>query len=335
MKYISNNTKIILFINGKSISIEKTDKRYPKIVKVFELPVSEQEDAVLKVLEPTEVSVKSIHGQNGFEVVGDDIFYKGEKLPNAFATKIKSIIRDGLPLEHFEKFWENLEQNPSYSVLHETGFIDFLEYAELPITEDGYFLAYRGVQDDYYSKSGNPATKVLQGTVNERGQIYNGIGEVIEVKRNGVIEDRSIACAHIGSLHIGSKDYATSWASKVIVVKVNPKDVVSVPYDCNAQKCRVSKFEVLYDYEGEIESSVVDSKGGETIVTNDSKERNDFIDKISNYLNRKADTCNEVTVRQIQNSFSPIWPSKESILDALQQLGYFWTDQDGVLVVEL
>lgn len=332
MKYITNNTKIILFINGKSISVEKTDKRYAKIVKVFELPTSEQEEAVLKVLEPSEVSIKSIHGQNGFEVVGEDIFYKGEKLPNAFATKIKSIIRDGLPLEHFEKFWERLDLNPSNTAIEE--LVDFLSYRELPITEDGCFLAYKGVAPDYYSIQGNTSTKVLQGTVNSSGKIYNGVGETIQVRRRDVCDNRD-ECASSG-LHAGSLNYASGWGSRVVVVKIDPQHVVSVPIDSQAQKIRVEQYEVLSDYEAEIESSVVDSKGQETIVSNDSKNRNEFIDRVSTYLNNKADKgFDQVTVRMIQNSFSPIWPSKESILDSLQHLGYFWTTQDGVIIVEL
>jgi len=332
MKYITNNTKIILFINGKSISVEKTDKRYPKIVKVFELPSSEQEDAVLKVLEPAEVSVKSIHGQNGFEVVDEDIFYKGEKLPNAFATKIKSIIRDGLPLEHFEKFWENLKENPSANSINE--LIDFLSNKELPITDDGFFIAYKGVDHGYYSIHGNLDTKVLTGNVDASGRIYNAVGEYISVARNQVDDDRNKHCSF--GLHCGALGYSQSFGSKTVVVKVNPKDVVSVPTDCSFMKCRVCAYEVVSEYTHEIESSVVDSKGQETIVTNDTKDRNQFIEKISTYLNRRADRgYEEATVRQIQNSFSPAWPSKESILDALQHLGYFWSEIDGVLVVEL
>lgn len=332
MKYITNNTKIILFIGGKSITVEKTDKRYPKIVKVFELPTSEQEDAVLKVLQPEAVLVKSIHGQNGFEVVDEDIFYKGEKLPVAFATKIKSIIRDGLPLEHFEKFWENLKENPSANSINE--LIDFLSNRELPITDDGFFIAYKGVENNYYSVHGNLDTKVLTGKVDKSGRIFNGIGEYISVARNQVDDDRNKHCSF--GLHVGQLGYVNGFGSKKIVVKVNPRDVVSVPTDSSFMKCRVCAYEVVSEYGGEIESSVVDSKGEETIIPNDSKERNEFIDRVSAYLNRKIDAgVEEVTVKQIQNSFSPKYPSKESVLDAVQDLGFYFRQEGSTYIVEL
>lgn len=332
MKYITNNTKIILFIKGKAISVEKTDKRYSKIVKVFDLPVDEQEDKVLEILEPVEVSIKTIHGKNGFEVVDHDIFYKGEKLPNAFATKIKSIIRDELPLTHFEKFWVNLQQNPSANSINE--LIDFLSNKELPITDDGFFIAYKGVDNKYYSIHGNTNTKVLTGTVDESGKIYNGVGEYISVARNQVDDDRNQHCSF--GLHVGQLTYCQSFGSKTMVVKINPKDVVSVPTDSSFMKCRVCAYEVVSEYIYEIESSVVDSSGQETILTSDVNDRNEFITKISTYLDNKFDKgATQATVRMIQNSFSPIWPSKGSILDALQSLGYYWTIQDGVIVIEL
>jgi hypothetical protein len=332
MKYAINTEAITLFIKGSNIRIEKTNKKYPKIVKVFSLPKEEQEQAVLAIINDAAPNIeKVISEKEGFEVRGTDIFYKNEKLPKAFADKILSIIRDGLPLDHFEKFWENLEKNPSaQSVLELT---EFLDYKELPITEDGHFLAYKGVSSDYFSVHGNTETKVILGTVNSTGRIYNGIGEVIEVRRRDVDDDRDKHCSY--GLHAGSLAYARGFAPKLIVVKINPADVVSVPSDCGCQKVRVSKYEVIADFVEEIQSSVVDEEGQETIVPNLTKERTEFINKVDTYLqNKSKQSITEVTVRQIQNSFSPEWATKQQVLDALQELGvYFWVE-DGVTYVD-
>ena len=323
MTYLTNASAIILFFdNGEKARVEKTDKNYAKILKTFELPKEDQEQAIRNVLKPLEITKQSIK-HDKFEVVGDTVLYQGEELPPALVTKVLSIVRDGLPLEHFEKFWQRLEQNPSSSSVNE--LIDFLSYKELPITDDGHFIAYRGVNADYYSVHGNTQTKVLQGTVDSQGRILNAIGETIEVSRRQVDDNRDIGCSF--GLHVGSLDYASSWGPKVIVVKVDPADVVSVPKDCSCQKCRVSKYEVLYDFVGEITASVVSDDGEDDIVTNDENERQEFVEKVSKYINRKIEEgYDEITVRQIQNSFSPIWPSRESILDALQELWYDWDD---------
>lgn len=335
MKYIVNAKAIILFLDNKPVRLEKSDTRYPKIIKFFDEPEDEQETYVKNVLAPLEVKLDTIHGKDGFEVVEGDVFYKGEKLPNALATKVKSIVREGLPLTHFEKFWENLSLNPSSTSINE--LVDFLEYKELPITEDGHFIAYKGVKADFYSIHGNSNTKVIKGTVNGSGQILNSVGEEIEVTRRDVDDDRNNHCSF--GLHVGALAYASSFGSggKLLIVKVNPKDVVSVPKDYSCQKCRVSAYKVVAEYTAEIESPVVDEDGEETIVPSARKERNDFIDRIATYLdNRRDDGWDEVSIRQIQNACSPDYPTRNTVLEALQELSENWyKDDDGVIVVEL
>ncbi len=335
MKYIVNAKAIVLFLDNKQVRIEKTDNRYPKIIKFFDLPEAEQEDYVRGQLSPVSVKLDAIHGKDGFEVVGEEVFYKGESLPNALATKIRSIVREGLPVTHFEKFWENLSENPSATSVSE--LLEFLEYKELPITEDGCFIAYKGVAGDLYSIHGNTKTKVLKGTVDTSGRIYNGVGEEIVVTRREVDDDREKHCSY--GLHVGSLDYASSFGSGgvLLVVKVNPKDVVSVPSDYSCQKCRVSAYKVVSVYEGEIESPVVDEDGGETVVPSARKDRNNFIEKIKTYLdNKRAAGYDEVSIRQIQNACSPEYPSVNTVYEALQELCENWyVDDDGVTVVEL
>lgn len=335
MKYIVNTKALILFLDNKQVRVEKTDALYPKVIKFFDLPEDEQEDYVRGQLNPIEVKIDVLHGKDGFEVVDGEVYYKGEALPTALSTKIQSIVREGLPVAHFEKFWENLSQNPSATSVNE--LLEFLEYKELPITEDGHFIAYKGVAADLYSIHGNSKTKVVTGLVDPSGRIYNGVGEVIEVTRRDVDDKRENHCSY--GLHVGSLNYASSFGSggQLLVVKVNPKDVVSVPSDYNCQKCRVSAYKVVSLYEGEIEAPVVDADGGDTVVTNVRKARNEFIDRIETYLdNKRAAGYDEVSIRQIQNACSPDYPSVNTVYEALQELCENWyVDDDGVTVVEL
>jgi hypothetical protein len=332
MKYAINTTAITLFIKGRSIRVEKTDRKYPKVLEAFNLPLDEQEQFVEGIINETYSVENVVEKTEGFEFREGEIFYKNEKLPSAFSQKVKSIVRDGLPLDNFEKFWSNLEQNPSAQSVEE--LTQFLEYKELPITEDGCFLAYKGVQDDYYSLHGNLETKVLQGIVNERGQIYNGIGEVVEVRRRDVDDDRNKHCSN--GLHCGSLEYARGFAPRLILVKVNPADVVSVPTDYSCQKCRVSKYEVVSDFVEEITASVVKENGDNDVVPDVQKERQEFIDRIARYLsNKREQGFDQVTLRQIQNSLSPEWATKQEVIDALQALGEYYHVEDGVTYIDL
>lgn len=320
MKYIVNQQAIVFFSNGKPIRIEKSAPEYGRIMKCFDLPDAEQDDAINTILkEKTEGFAR-----DGFEIDPTEVTYQGERLPTALADKVRSICSEGLPVKLFAKFWESLQANPSANSVRQ--LYDFLAYKELPITEDGCFIAYKGVQKDGWSCHGNKNTKVLQGEVDSAGKIKNNVGNTIEVLRRDVDDERSNHCSF--GLHVGSLAYAESFAPKVLVVKVNPADVVSVPEDCSCQKCRVSKYEVIDSFDSEIFASVTDSDGN-PIESEEDYEHNEFLNRIERYLcNKAAEGLDEVSVQAIQNSFSPEYPSRIRVLDALNELDYVWYETD-------
>lgn len=333
MTYIINSSAIILFINGKSERVEKTSSLYPRILECFQLPKDQQEEAVKDVLSPKQtLTLPTIPNESGFQQLADgSITYKGQRLPKSLQQKVESIVKEKLPLEPFEKFWELLQQNPSNSSVEE--LIDFLSYRELPITEDGYILAYKGVGRDYFSVKGNTTTTVIKGTVDFGGKIYNGIGEEIEVLRRDVDDNRENECSH--GLHVGSYDYASSWGDRTLVVKVNPADVVSVPKDCQFQKCRVSKYVVISEIEREIVNPVCDDNA-EPILDNAGKEYSEEVSRIDAYLSKKREEgVDHLPIRSIQCIFSPKWISREKVLAALQELDYFFYQEDGVWYVDI
>jgi len=114
----------------------------------------------------------------------------------------------------------------------------------LTFTEDGCFIGYRGAQ----MMNGVPCS-IHQGPaivdgVNVNGHVPNADGSVVEMPRSMVQHDPAVGCA--SGLHVGTYDYARGWAHDVLLtVKVNPRDVVSVPLECDASKVRVCRFEVL------------------------------------------------------------------------------------------
>jgi hypothetical protein len=328
MNYIINSAGIVLFLDNKPTKLEKGSSQYAKIIEAFDLPENQQEAAIRKALEKTAERVE----KNGFKISPEEVSYKGETLPKALADKVRSIHREGLPLNLFEKFWQNLQDNPSSSSVNE--LYEFLAYKELPITENGCFLAYKGLESNLWSISGNKETKVVKGVVDERGRILNSIGAEIEVKRRDVDDNRDHHCSF--GLHVGSLDYARGFAhGAVVVVKVNPKDVVSVPKDYSCQKCRVSAYKVVSVFEQEIKAPVVD-ESNEPVQNETVQKRSEFVERINKYLDgAKKKGYSAVNIRKIQNSFSPEYPSKNRVLDALAELGYYWFEGDEGLEIDL
>jgi hypothetical protein len=313
----------VFFHNGKPIKVEKNSGQYMKIINAFDLPEEEQESVIFGILNEAE----GFFEKDGFTISPTSVIYNEEELPQTLADKVRSIASEGLPLNLFAKFWQNIQENPSANSVRE--LYDFLAYKELPITEDGCFLAYKGLDADGWSISGNKTTKVLKGKVSGGGKIFNGIGEDIEVRRWDVDDDRNNHCSY--GLHVGSLDYAQDFAQgMVIVVKVNPKDVVSVPKDCSCQKCRVAAYKVVDIFSQEIDAPVTD-EDGDPIYSDERVEYDQFTNRVNRYIENKIkDGYKEVSIRSIQNSFSPEYPSKVRVLNALGELGYVWQKSESL-----
>ena len=151
----------------------------------------------------------------------------------------------GLPYKPLVRFLEKLMSNPSSRAVNE--LYSFLEHKNMPLTPDGNFLAYKGVKDDF--------TDWYSGTFS------NKVGDVNEMVRNAVCDDANIGCAY--GFHAGSLEYAKGYGNggHLMVVEIDPADVVSVPYDCDQQKLRTAKYKVVSHFEKKLEEPMCDDYG--------------------------------------------------------------------------
>jgi hypothetical protein len=80
---------------------------------------------------------------------------------------------------------------------------------------------------------------------------------------------------------------------------------------------------------------------GNPILSEVDEEANELVDRIENYLSDKRAIISPmedvISIQRIQNIFSPEYPSKVRVLDALTSLGEVWyqSDDDGKYYVEL
>lgn len=157
------------------------------------------------------------------------ICHNGTIMPEALSNRIVQFADLGIPTLPYVRFWENLIQNPSESARNEL-FL-FLENNHIPVTEDGCFIAYKRVGEnflDLWSSAFN-----------------NTPGQKPQMKREDCDPDRKNPCSR--GLHVAAFKYAHDQYSNgnLIEVKVNPRDVVAVPEDHNNEKMRVCEYEVL------------------------------------------------------------------------------------------
>lgn len=137
--------------------------------------------------------------------------------------------------ESFLKFLENLEENPSRKTIN--NLHSFIGYNDIEIDKDGYVICYKVIRKDWMDS--------YSGTIN------NSIGSVIKMPRNQIDDDDNRTCSkglHAASLrYLRSSGYGQSSDGKwrLVKLRVNPRDFVSVPVDYDGSKARVCEYKVL------------------------------------------------------------------------------------------
>lgn len=240
--YTLSENSLTVFWEGKPYTLRKDHVNFNLAKQaIFEARYEDLGD----LLDITKAVEDFVEGE--IEVKDEVVYYKNHRLHGVVVDKLLEMLRAGMkdsaPLTNFIT---RLQSNPSANSVNE--LYSFLSYKSLPTTPEGKVLGYKGVKNDFYSSTGNADTIVVQGKVNENHQIFNGVGETIEVARRCVDDNKDNHCSY--GLHVGSYDYANSWAGedgRLLVVEFDPEDAVSVPTDCDFQKLRVSKYRVVED----------------------------------------------------------------------------------------
>lgn len=185
-------------------------------------------------------------------------------------------------INRIKPFLENMFKNPFIDAVHE--IYDYCKAMDFEITDDGCFLAYKKVRKDL-------------GSVYDNGKTKHKIGEYTEVKVYDT--ERTNVCSN--GLHFCSKSYLQYYPGEVIIiVKVNPMDVVSIPVDYNFAKGRCRKYLVvgiLGDKNKtlkDVDESTLDKSVG-TILRNESRIE-ETVRLMKKYNNNKEQVADEMGI---------------------------------------
>lgn len=163
-------------------------------------------------------------------VDGDAVFFDGRKMHGHLVDRMLTMLRDGFDVAPLARFMDRLMNNPSKTAVDELYL--WLERSSMPITEDGMFLAYKKVRDD--------CRDFFSGTMD------NSVGQIVQMPRNEVDDRRHNTCSY--GLHFCSYSYLPSYhgdKGRVVVVKIDPADVVSIPSDYDNAKGRCWRYAVV------------------------------------------------------------------------------------------
>lgn len=230
--FVDGNLTLVL--NNQSYQILPDHINYKLILE--RLPSATAEE----LLEVVDVQKAVAAFSDGLvEIKNGQVLYEGEEVHGSISKRILEFMSKGLPFQPLVNFLNNIMENPSMQSQKE--LYDFLEHEHLPVTEDGHFLAYKAVRSDFKDKY--------------RGLFDNSVGQVCIMQRAKVDDDRGRGCSN--GLHAGALNYVAGYGSLengdlIVIVKINPRDVVSVPSDSNYEKLRTCRYEVVGQYAGEL-----------------------------------------------------------------------------------
>jgi hypothetical protein len=172
-------------------------------------------------------------------VANGRVYFDGDEVDNSLSRQIVRFIEEGVEdWQSLVNFMENVAANPNQHSREQ--LYEWLKRRDFTITPEGYLIGYKGVKTDLKSVNSGPG--IVNGE-EVNGHLDNSPGNTVEIARSLVHHDPGVGCSR--GLHVGTYDYASRWGAVCLKVEVNPRDVVSVPTDCDAAKVRVCRYHVI------------------------------------------------------------------------------------------
>ena len=253
---LSPSGVLTLYINGDSKTVTQDHPYYRDVLEAL----SDKDVELLHELLAEKDVTQKFLSKNFEKDENGTLKYKGENLTPAEQTYIENLVKAGAPVEPMEKFLEKVLENPSNRSREQLfAFLTRQGSETLPITEEGNVLMLKAVRDDYKDWH--------SGTIDNTPRSLDPTRTSIKMKRNKVSDDPRSACA--AGLHAGHPQYVLGFHSgqgHILWVEVNPRDVVSVPFDANETKVRVCEYLPLSV------AKSVEAKAGVRSATDTEKE---------------------------------------------------------------
>lgn len=289
----------IMFDDGVSATVYNSNPRFQDIVNALK---RKQYNVVRKLALPAEQVKSNLRDTFGITeeqvtIQHGIVFFQGSEMDNTLTRRMIQMLEEGFDISPLKAFLCNLQNNPSYRAVNE--LYGFLEKGNLPITEDGHFLAYKKVRADYRDC--------------HSGKFDNSVGQVVSMARNEVDEDSRNECSN--GLHFCSRNYLSNFGGEhIMIVKINPADVVAIPADYNSSKGRTCRYEVIgeLEQEGKLEGSFRDTGTRPTVDDEWLSEDEDLDDEDVDVFHIADDEDEDEGLDVLESGFVGI-PADDSV----------------------
>lgn len=226
--HILTNQSLTVLLDSRSIAIPRTHANFEEILT----HLNDNDPTELRALLDVKQSISNF--TSGRIAINDRVLtYDGQEINTSLSQKIMEFMREGNPLlaDPLIKFLDKLMLNPSRRAVQ--GLYDWVGASNMPIAEDGDIYAWKCVGDDYFDYHSH----TLDHTP----------GNTVSLPRNQCDEDPDQTCSY--GIHFCSFAYLPQYLNRsdvrVLLVKINPANVVAIPRDYNLAKGRCCEMTVV------------------------------------------------------------------------------------------
>lgn len=316
--YFDDNNKLKQF-GADSIQIEKyvKESEYKTLDSLVNDFINDKDNTFTKFLlhfrRKDKDEIQSIVDKVDEEI---DITKVAPTLQN-FIIKITNDINvDDNVVLAWKKFARKLQRNVDPYIRSQLfNFLNYLIDTEnsLALTPEGNFIGYKGIQKNYLSsRAGNG---FVDGVEYKNTQIPNKPGTIVSMNRHEVQADPDQTCSF--GLHVGSYSYAKGFQPLVVLVEVNPENVVSVPSDYNGQKLRCSEYKVIKEVDKPLTEFLYEEK--QTSLT-DLKDED--------FFSETEEDTNKTSLTNLDDNDSFFSESNGTDLTSLSDDNNFFSEQN-------
>lgn len=184
---------VSFFINGVPYQVDSSMPGFEPVKEELKTaePDIEKLIALTQPIQAIRVAVETAEAvgpdylpKGTVSVTNSSISYNGEVIHGVLVDRILDLLSQGFDIMPMVRFLENLYMNPADFARDELYL--WLETSNLPITEDGFFLAYKNVNADFTSIHGG-VVKNDPGTVVSMPQQGGGRPEPHLLRRSALL----------------------------------------------------------------------------------------------------------------------------------------------------